>query len=79
MMRKNKFQECVSTEILIKELKQMFKNLETVSKQIMDLDPNVERSTLVHRIPKNRIRCYHKLHEKKKEGYISMSKPRYHG
>jgi hypothetical protein len=37
----------VSKEILIKELDQMFRNLETVKQQIMDLDPNVERSMLV--------------------------------
>jgi hypothetical protein len=32
---------CVSKEILIKELEQMFRNLETFKQQIMDLDPNV--------------------------------------
>jgi hypothetical protein len=37
---------CASKEILIKGLKQMFQNLETV-KQIMYLDLNVERSMLV--------------------------------
>jgi hypothetical protein len=35
-------EECVSKEILIKELEQMFRNLETDKQQIMDLDPNVE-------------------------------------
>jgi hypothetical protein len=30
-------QGCVSKEILIKELEQMFRNLETVKQQIMDL------------------------------------------
>jgi transposase-like protein len=38
---------CVSKEIFIKELEQMFRNLETVKQQIMDLDPNLERSMLV--------------------------------
>jgi hypothetical protein len=50
---------CVSKEILIKEHEQMFRNLETV-KQIMDLDPNVERSMLARRTLKNGISCYRK-------------------
>jgi predicted RNA-binding protein with PIN domain len=37
----------VSKEILVKELKQMFRNLENVKQQIMDLDTNVERSMLL--------------------------------
>jgi hypothetical protein len=57
---------CVSEEILIKELEQMFRNLETV-KQIMDSDPNVERSMLVRRTLENRISCYRKMHEEKKK------------
>jgi hypothetical protein len=40
---------CVSKEIPIKEYEQMFRNLETVKQQIIDLDPNVERSTLLRR------------------------------
>jgi hypothetical protein len=32
---------CVSKGISIKELQQMFRNLETVKQQIMDLDQNV--------------------------------------
>jgi hypothetical protein len=39
----------VSKGILIKKLEQMFRNLETFKQQIMDLDPNVERSLLVGR------------------------------
>jgi hypothetical protein len=46
---------CVSKEILIKEFEQMFRNLETVKQQIMDLDPNVERSMLVRRTLENGI------------------------
>jgi hypothetical protein len=38
---------CVAREIMVKEFKQMFRNLETVKQQIMDLDPNLERSILV--------------------------------
>jgi hypothetical protein len=45
----------------------MFRNLETVKQQIMDLDPNVERSILVRRILQNRISCYHKLYEENKK------------
>lgn len=44
--------------ILIKELYQMFQNLET---QIMDLDPNVERSILVCCTLENGLSCCHKL------------------
>jgi hypothetical protein len=57
---------CASKEILIKELEQMFRNLETV-KQIMDLDPNVERSMPVRRTLENGISCYRKMYEDKKK------------
>jgi hypothetical protein len=56
----------VSKEILIKELEQMFRNLETVKQQIMDLDPNVERSVLVRRTPESGISCCRKMYEEKK-------------
>jgi hypothetical protein len=52
----------VSKGILIKELEQMFRNLETVKQQIMALDPNVERSLLVRRTLENRISCYRKMY-----------------
>jgi hypothetical protein len=52
---------CVSKEILIKEPEQMFQNLENVEQQVIDLDPNVERSMLVCRTQENRISCYRKL------------------
>jgi hypothetical protein len=58
---------CVSKEILIKKLEQMFRNLETVTQQIIDLDPNVERSMLVRRTLENRISCYRKMYEEKKK------------
>jgi uncharacterized protein with ParB-like and HNH nuclease domain len=58
---------CVSKEILIKELEQMFRNLETVKPQIMDFDSIVERSMLVHRTLENGISCYRKMYEEKKE------------
>jgi hypothetical protein len=58
---------CVSKEILIKELEQMFRNLETVKQQIMDLDPNVEKSMLVHRTLENGISYYRKMYEEKKK------------
>jgi hypothetical protein len=54
---------CVSKEILIKKLEQMFRNLGTVKQQIMDLDPNVERSMLVRRTLENGISCYRKMYE----------------
>jgi hypothetical protein len=57
---------CVSKEILLKELEQMFRNLETVKQQNMDLDPNVETSMLVRRTPQNGISCYRKTYEEKK-------------
>jgi hypothetical protein len=47
---------CVSEEILVKELEEMFRNLENV-KQIMDFDPDVERSVLVRRTLENGISC----------------------
>jgi hypothetical protein len=58
---------CVSKEILIKELEQMFRNLETVKQQIIYLDINVERSMLVRRTPENGISCYRKMYEEKKK------------
>jgi hypothetical protein len=36
----------------------MFRNLETVKQQIMDLDPNVERTMLVPRTLEKGISCY---------------------
>jgi hypothetical protein len=56
----------VSKEILIKELQQMFRNLERVKQQITDLDQNVERSMLVRRTLENGIICYRKLYERKR-------------
>jgi hypothetical protein len=56
---------CVSKEILIKELEQVFRNLETVKQQIMDSDPNMERSMLVRRTLENGISCYRKMSEEK--------------
>jgi hypothetical protein len=58
---------CVSKEILIKELEQMFRNLGTVKQQIMNLDPNVERSMLVRRTLGNGISCYRKMYDDKKK------------
>jgi hypothetical protein len=58
---------CVRKEILIKEVEQIFRNLETVKQQIMDLDPNVERSILVRRTLGNRISCYRRMFEEKKK------------
>jgi hypothetical protein len=58
---------CVSKEILIKELEQMFRNLVTVKQQIMDLDLNVERSMPVRRTLENGISCYRKMYEEKKK------------
>jgi hypothetical protein len=52
---------------VIKDLEQMFRNLETVKQQIMDLDPNVERSMLVRRTLENGISCYCKMYEEKKK------------
>jgi hypothetical protein len=43
----------------------MFRNLETVKQQIMDLDPNVERSVLVCRTLENGTSCYRKMYEEK--------------
>jgi hypothetical protein len=45
----------------------MFQNLETLKQQIMDLDPNVERSMLVRRTLQIGISCYRKMYEEKKE------------
>jgi hypothetical protein len=44
----------------------MFRNLEAVKQQIMDLDPNAERSMLARRTLENGISCYRKLYEEKK-------------
>jgi hypothetical protein len=44
----------------------MFRNLETLKQQIMDLDPNVERSMLVRPTLENGISCYRKMYEEKK-------------
>jgi hypothetical protein len=45
----------------------MFRNLEAVKQQIMDLDPNAERRMLVRRTLENWISCYRKMYEEKKE------------
>jgi hypothetical protein len=42
-------ERCVSKEILLKELEQIFRNLETVKLQTMDLNSNMERRMLVAR------------------------------
>jgi hypothetical protein len=56
-------ERCVPKEILLKELEQMLRNLETVKQQIMHLDPNVERSMLVRPTLENGISCYRELYE----------------
>jgi hypothetical protein len=58
---------CLSKEILIKELEQMFRNLEIVKQQIMNLDPNVEIGMLVRRTLEKGISCYRKMYEEKKK------------
>jgi hypothetical protein len=69
---------CVSKDILIKELKQMFRNLENVKQQIMDLDLDVERSMLVHQALQNGISCCRKLYEEKnKAASIQMMLDKY--
>jgi hypothetical protein len=52
---------------LIKELQQMFWNLEIVKQQIMDLNRNVDRSMLVHQTLENGISCYRTWYEEKKK------------
>jgi hypothetical protein len=47
------------------EYEQIWRNLETVKQQIMNLDPNVKRSMLFRRTLANGIICYHKLYESK--------------
>jgi hypothetical protein len=54
----------------MKELEQMFRNLETVKQQIVDLDPNVERSMLVRRTLENGISFYRKKYEEKKKLHL---------
>jgi regulator of sigma D len=69
---------CVSKESLIKELEQMFRNLETVKQQIMDLDPNVERSTLVRRTLEDGISSYRKVYvEKRKATSVQVTLDKY--
>jgi hypothetical protein len=50
----------------------MFRNLETVKQQIMDLDPNVDRSMLVRRTLENGISCYCKLYEENKKATSAL-------
>jgi hypothetical protein len=57
----SEWEGCVSNVILIKELEQMFRNVETVEHQIMDLDTNVERDMLVCWTLEIEISCYCKL------------------
>jgi hypothetical protein len=58
---------CIPKEILIKELEQMFQNLGSIKQQIVDLDPNLERSMLVRRTLENGISSCRKLYEEKKK------------
>jgi hypothetical protein len=52
--------------------------LETVKQQIMDLDPNLERSMLVCRTIENGISCCRKLYElKKKAAPLQMTLDKY--
>jgi hypothetical protein len=63
---------------LMKGLEQMFRNLETVKQQIMDWDPNVERSMLVHRTLENGLSCYRKMYEEKKKAtYVQTTLEKY--
>ena len=57
-------------EISIKELEQMFQNLENVKQQIMGLEASVERGMLVHWTLNNWIRCFRKCYEEKKKAKI---------
>jgi hypothetical protein len=45
----------------------MFRNLEAVKEQIVDLDPNVERSMPVRRTLESGISCYRKMYEEEKK------------
>jgi hypothetical protein len=45
----------------------MVRNLGAVKQQIMDIDPNVERSMLVRRTLENGISCYRKMFEEEKK------------
>jgi hypothetical protein len=65
-----RFDNGQSKTILVKELEQMFRNLETVKQQIMDFDPNVERSMLFRLTLKNGISCYRKMYEDKKKEHL---------
>lgn len=51
-------EECVSKEIWLKELKQMFWKLETLKKYVINLDPNVKRNMLVQEKLENIISHY---------------------
>ena len=59
-------EECVSEEISIKKLEQMFRNFETAKQQITDLDTNEERSMLLRRNLENEISCYIKFYGEEK-------------
>jgi hypothetical protein len=66
---------CVSKEILVKELEQMFRNMEHVKQKIMDLDPNVERSMLISRTLEKAISCCPETYEEKKKATSVQTTP----
>lgn len=58
--------EAPTKEITHQQLAKIIRQIETLSVEIMDVDPNVERSTKICRNLKNDIRCYSDMYEEKK-------------
>ena len=58
--------EIPSKVITHEQLAKILRQVETLSEEIMDIDPNVERSIKVSRNLKNVIQCYKDMYEEKK-------------
>ena len=63
--------EEVVKEITIKELEDLFQDMEKVKRRLMDIDPDVNRSMKVCRSLEDQLSCYRKIYFEKKQNLFN--------
>ena len=65
--------EEVVKEITIKELEDLFQDMEKVKRRLMDIDPDVNRSMKVCRSLEDQLSCYCKIYCEKKQKPVQLT------
>ncbi len=65
--KENQETQHIAKHITVKELDEFFRDIESAKQKLMDMDPNLQRSMMVHRGIESQIDCYRKIYSEKKQ------------